>query len=624
MPQVFLSYSHDSPEHTRRVRALADQLRKDGIDARIDQYTPDPDEGWHKWMRTQVKEADKVLLVFTETYQRRFEGDEEEGRGLGATFEGVIVTQTLYEAGGRNAKFRPLVFGAEYARFIPVELRRFTHYRVDTPENYQTLLRWLLERPRVLASELGTPPALEVEPTTKLFQEKEPRRTIHNLPFLPNPLFTGRESELEWLGKQLRAQGDAITQSLVIHGLGGVGKTELAVEYAWKHLREYNAVLWVRADSSPALDIGLAALAPVLGLPEADEREQLNQTKAVLTWLHDHERWLLIADNADTDGAARAVRDRLPPELPGHVLVTSRLNRWPVNIPQLPLELFTPDEAARYLLARVHERQHEAGDEAAARKLAEELGNLPLALEQAASFLVEVRWDFGRYRERFREARPELLSYEAEGATRYSASVAKTWSISLDQLTPLARGLLRIAAWWPATDAMPRGVFAAGRNVLSEALGGHVELSDIAIARALGELDRFSLVRLASETVSVHRLLQAVEQDSLTNEERKRWLGWAIRIFTTEAERKHLLNLARGRTSNYQGHHSLRSELRRLRWMGLLAMTPGHIIADIRDGLTQDLSLFVGLTPYGKDWVEVIRAMLAKGGLPEVTTRRGK
>jgi hypothetical protein len=94
-PEVLISYSHDSAEHTRRVRALADRLRADGVETWIDQYTQDPNEGWIRWMRQKVKQADKVLLAFTGTYQRRFEGEEEEGKGLGATFEGVIVTQAL-------------------------------------------------------------------------------------------------------------------------------------------------------------------------------------------------------------------------------------------------------------------------------------------------------------------------------------------------------------------------------------------------------------------------------------------------------------------------------------------------------------------------------------------------
>jgi hypothetical protein len=170
--KVFISYSHDSIEHTRRVRALADQLRKDGVDASIDQYTQDPNEGWIRWMRSQVNQSDRVLLIFTETYQRRFEGDEEEGKGLGATFEGVIVTQALYESGGRNAKFRPVVFREEDEKFIPAELRRFNRYRVDTPEGYEKLLRWLHEAPSIVAPPVRPKPDLPPESAPELFRSK--------------------------------------------------------------------------------------------------------------------------------------------------------------------------------------------------------------------------------------------------------------------------------------------------------------------------------------------------------------------------------------------------------------------------------------------------------------------
>jgi hypothetical protein len=156
--------------------------------------------------------------------------------------------------------------------------------------------------------------------------------TIHNLPFPPNALFAGRDWEQESLQAQLQRQREvAVTQTVAIHGLGGVGKTQLAVEYAWKHLREYAAVFWVKADSPEALDASLAALSEVFGLPEAKEREQALQTTAVLAWLSEHERWLLIADSIDDELAAKALREGLPPSLPGDVLITSRLSRWPVS-----------------------------------------------------------------------------------------------------------------------------------------------------------------------------------------------------------------------------------------------------------------------------------------------------
>jgi hypothetical protein len=581
------------------------------------------DRAWAEWIAWELEAAGYTTLIqawdfrpgmnFVTEMQK---GAAEAGRTL------IVLSQQFLESGFTQAEWTAafakdptgengILIPVRVAECEPTGLLRARIYidLVDLSEE-EALRCKLLDGVKQERAKPTTRPPIPTLATQKPALPKATRRTTHNLPFAPNSAFTGRDAELKDLRKKLyEGAAAAVTQAVVVHGLGGVGKTMLAVEYAWKYMGDYDAVLWVNADSSAALDAGLAALAPVLGLPETDEREHLNQTKAVLTWLRDHERWLLIADNADIDEAARAVRDQLAPNLGGHVLVTSRLGRWPTNMAHLPLDLLPPNDSTRYLQDRVAKEGHHAGDETAARSLALELGNLPLALEQAAAFIIEMRWSFDRYRQQLRHGRSELLSEHREGGTRYAASVAETWSISLDQLTPLARALLRIAAWWFATDAIPRGVFAADREVLSEALGEQATVSDLAIDKALGELNRFSLVRLANETVSVHRLLQAVVQDLLTNEERKRWRGWAIRIFigfTTEAERKHLLNLGRGRTSNYQGRHSLRSELRRLRWMGLLAMKPGRNIGDIRDNLRGDLSDYAYLTPNGEEWAEVL------------------
>ena len=361
------------------------------------------------------------------------------------------------------------------------------------------------------------------------------RGTIHNLPFAPNPLFTGRVTELEALNRGLQQDGTmAVTQTLVLHGLGGVGKTQLAVHYAWKYLHQFEVVLWARGDSPETLDASLAGLASVLRLPEAKEHEQAVQIKAVLAWLGEHERWLVIVDNSDTDFAARAVQDRFRPSLRGQLLVTSRLSRWPVTMPDLPLDLFVPEDATRFLMNRVGKAEQYAGDEDAARLLALELGLLPLALEQAAAFIIEMHWSFNEYYKRFRDASYELLGYQTEGGTRYPASVAKTWSITLDQISPLARTLLRIAAWL-APDNIPLGIFSADKSVFPEAAHERVELSALAVEKGLGELARFSLIRLTSETLSIHRLLQAVEQDSLGEDERKEWLMRACQLFDTFA-----------------------------------------------------------------------------------------
>jgi hypothetical protein len=118
-------------------------------------------------------------------------------------------------------------------------------------------------------------------------------------------------------------------------------------------------------------------------------------------------RWLLIADNADTEEAAKAIRDRFPPHLGGHVLVTSRLVRWPVGMAHLPVGLLSSNDAARFLQARVAKESHDAGDETAALALAHELGYLPLALEHAAASILELRCSFAQYQAQLHSARAQ-------------------------------------------------------------------------------------------------------------------------------------------------------------------------------------------------------------------------
>ena len=106
-PKVFISYSHDSPEHAQRVLVLSDRLRQDGIDSHIDQYEVSSSEGWPRWMLKRVKWANFVLVVCTATYNQRFTGEAPVGQGKGVKWEGAILTQELYDAEAQSTKFIP-------------------------------------------------------------------------------------------------------------------------------------------------------------------------------------------------------------------------------------------------------------------------------------------------------------------------------------------------------------------------------------------------------------------------------------------------------------------------------------------------------------------------------------
>src|SRR3954451_5710689 len=121
-PRVFISFSHDSPAHRDKVLAFADRLRADGIDAQLDQYTQFPPEGWNAHCARQIRRADCVLIVCTEIYRRRWDGEEEPGRGNGVRSEANLIRNYFYEAGSESRKFVPILFAGTTEAHIPGEL----------------------------------------------------------------------------------------------------------------------------------------------------------------------------------------------------------------------------------------------------------------------------------------------------------------------------------------------------------------------------------------------------------------------------------------------------------------------------------------------------------------------
>jgi hypothetical protein len=168
-PKVFISYSHDSAEHKERVLRFAHRLRKDGIDAQIDQYVKGrPLGGWPRWMLDKLDWADFVLLVCTEIYYRRFRGQEPPDVGKGVDWEGQLITLEIYRAKSRTAKFLPIIFRSEDTDFIPETLSD-QFYILDSEDRYGEVYAALTGQVGVPVPELGQPirmPKKVVEPLT--------------------------------------------------------------------------------------------------------------------------------------------------------------------------------------------------------------------------------------------------------------------------------------------------------------------------------------------------------------------------------------------------------------------------------------------------------------------------
>ncbi len=224
--RVFLSYSHDSPVHRSRVLALVERLRRDGVDAWLDRYTPNPSEGWPRWMQRQIEQADFVLLVCTAIFRRRFDGREEPGKGRGVTWEGLLAAQVLYESGTLNHKLIPVLFEDGEESDIPLPLRPYTYYRL--PVHYDQLYRHLIGQPEIVPPELGS--LRELTPQSDGIPDSGERPLS---PFLPGVIieraedFVGRRSQLDEIRNALHHR-----QPVQILGEAGMGKSSLLIQVA--------------------------------------------------------------------------------------------------------------------------------------------------------------------------------------------------------------------------------------------------------------------------------------------------------------------------------------------------------------------------------------------------------
>jgi len=154
-PRVFISYSHDSDAHKDRVLRLSNNLRDGGVDCHLDRYETFTQEGWPRWMSAQIDSANYVLVICTETYKRRATGEELPGVGLGVSWEGMFITQEIYNKGGRNTKFIPVIFTQADAPNVPKFLTGYSRFCIETTKGLEELYRFLTSQPAVVKPPVG-------------------------------------------------------------------------------------------------------------------------------------------------------------------------------------------------------------------------------------------------------------------------------------------------------------------------------------------------------------------------------------------------------------------------------------------------------------------------------------
>src|SRR5712692_764932 len=220
----------------------------------------------------------------------------------------------------------------------------------------------------------------------------DPLGTLWTILFQRNPFFTGREGILSYLEKALSNHKTVtLMQPRALKGLGGIGKTHTAIEYAYRHRDEYQAILWAPATTSSILQTSLVSIATILNLPQKNEPNQDVIVKAVKEWLMNHSSWLLILDNVEE---LESVGSLYPWAHSGHVIITTRSQSVGGIALSITLEKMEPEEGALFLLRRATligpkegKEQAQGTDYEKAKELSKVLGGLPLALDQAAAYI---------------------------------------------------------------------------------------------------------------------------------------------------------------------------------------------------------------------------------------------
>jgi tetratricopeptide (TPR) repeat protein len=340
------------------------------------------------------------------------------------------------------------------------------------------------------------------------------RHVIRNLPASSTQHFAGRTRELSALDDHVPDKGIA-----VVAGLGGVGKTQLALEYARHHASDYDLVWWMDVqDTAAVASKEFGGLARDLDIPEADRKEPEEVVRGVHRWLESHGRWLILFDDAI---GHEAVTEFLPPyDGPGrrHVILTSRDHDWPCTT--IELKPWSRDESLEFLAPVTNGHRQDA------IRLAELLGDLPKALDIAIRHVERAKLPLAEYVRDLEKRAPQLL---AEGS--HLAKVTATWVPALEAArreAPVAEALMYVCAFLAPSD-IPRALIRE-HLVLPASFARRGGQNSAWLGEAISALRPYALIDATEERLETHRLVQDTARLRLRPTDRKAWVDSTVRM----------------------------------------------------------------------------------------------
>jgi tetratricopeptide (TPR) repeat protein len=486
------------------------QIEKVGYTTMQGALNPQSCENFERDIRKSIARANHTIIILSLEYQKELEDKIEWATAF-----------TKWALTGRKADLLAI-------RLDLCELRV-----KSGPIIYIDLFGYDMTRARTailesLAREYGIPIKEAITPTSE--EPPFPRNlpSLRNLPYQHSAFFTDREELLQDIHYAFTVENQ---HTLALTGLGGIGKTRVAIEYAYRYHNEYQEFLWAKADSDQAISSDFVAIAGLLNLPTEMKKEK-EIVAAVKNWLENHDGWLLILDNVED---LQTIRNYIPVEGKGHMLLTTQsfATGGIVNDRKVVTSMASED-GAQFLLRRAKINNPSEADRELATKISEILGGHPLALDQAGAYIEENQRSLSDYLDLLSQKREvELLKNRGRAVADHEASVATTLSLCYEKVkesNPAAAELLQFCAFLDP-DAIPEEIITEGapflgptlQSIASHPLGG--------LDSAIGDLLRYSLILQRNpdtQTLTIHRLVQIILKDKLDKEQQRQWAERAV------------------------------------------------------------------------------------------------
>lgn len=502
---IFISHAWVNGKPDENVLWLVAKLRECGFGAKCDvMFTGDRTAIHFKQMMAEnMQKADKIIVILSEIYKKK--ADLFEG-GVGVEYKYILEDIDVNTGKYILVSFNNNLSEAEIPDFL--RGREIIYLK----KSFEKLIYRLEDIPEYIFPEVN-PEKIAIKPNIistienfndTLFNRKE------NLPFIRNKFFSSREDILKSIHVNFRTYEDRqIIQ--ILSGIGGVGKTQIAIEFAYSFLDYYPLIWWIKAETKQGIVDSFMELGRNLGISDShlnlDESEKV---AIIIEKLNCVKRYLLIFDNAN---CLEEIEKYLPKSNVGSILITSRDNNWKMIGNVISVDVFTPQEALDFIRKRTL-----INDMPGAEVLSKRLGFLPLAIEQAAAYIVNNALSFFDYIKLFEKYKLKLFDLESSKPLNYANTVTITSRLSINRINNESSAqLLKIISFLDA-DSIELVFFTNSEKILPHPLSECIQ-NELRLKEIIWELKRYSLIKEENKRLSIHRLLQEVirEEDGMKN-----------------------------------------------------------------------------------------------------------